>query len=44
LATRLCGFALFTRHASAERRPQHLELERSSTLPGVASAMTGAQT
>lgn len=44
LATRLCGFALFTRHATAERRPQHLELERSSTLPGVASAMTGAQT
>jgi len=44
LATRLCGLALFTRHATAERRPQHLELERSSTLPGVASAMTGAQT
>jgi cation diffusion facilitator CzcD-associated flavoprotein CzcO len=44
LATRLCGFALFTRHATAERRPQHLELERSTTLPGVASAMTGAQT
>ncbi len=43
LATRLCGFALFTRRAAAERHPQHLELERSSTLPDVAPAMTPAR-
>jgi cation diffusion facilitator CzcD-associated flavoprotein CzcO len=30
LATRLCGFALFTRRAPAERRPPHVEVERSS--------------
>jgi cation diffusion facilitator CzcD-associated flavoprotein CzcO len=44
LATRLCGLALFTRRATAERHPQHLELERSSTLPEVAPAIAGART
>jgi cation diffusion facilitator CzcD-associated flavoprotein CzcO len=44
LATRLCGFALFTRRASGEWRPQHLERERSSTLPEVAPAIVVART
>lgn len=30
LATRLCGFALFTRRASAEQRSRHLDPERAS--------------
>jgi cation diffusion facilitator CzcD-associated flavoprotein CzcO len=42
LATRLCGFALFTRRADVERQPRHLELERSTASPKVAPAMTGA--
>ena len=44
LFTRLCGFALFTRRATVERHPRHLEFERSTTLPDVAPAMTTART
>lgn len=44
LLTRFCGPALFTRRATAEHRPRHLERERSSTLPDVAHAIAGART
>jgi cation diffusion facilitator CzcD-associated flavoprotein CzcO len=43
ILTRIAGIALFTRRATAERHPQHLELERSSTLPEVAPAIAGAR-
>jgi cation diffusion facilitator CzcD-associated flavoprotein CzcO len=44
LLTRFCGPALFTRRATTEPHPRHLERERSSTLPDIAPAMAGAPT
>jgi hypothetical protein len=44
ILTNIAGIAQFTRRATGERRPSHLELERSTTLPDVAPAMTGAAT